>query len=445
MLAVALLVSCEKLLEVDLPENQIPSEVVFDNVQTANAALSGLYARLWDKSPLAGDQGGKLLGLYTDDLTFYAVNSTNGLPELSNNTLLDTNMAVDDFWNATYQQIYLSNAILEGLEHSRSISLEDVTRMRGEVLVIRSVLYFYLQQLFGDIPLVLSTSYTQNQSLSKTASESVLEKIEHDLLIATELLEDDYRHIDRIFINRKTAQMLMAKIQMQQKRWPEAELTLKKIVNSPLYQFQNDLSKVFTKSGTHIIWQLKPKNNGDAVKEASIYYFVNAAPASMSLSDDLVNSFASNDLRRNYYLATVKVGNNTWYRAEKYKNRTSNTTENSIVFRLEEVYLLLAESLTKQNKVSEALQYINPIRKRAGQMMYDSGISPSDLLTKILQENRREFFTEMGHRFIDLKRFGRLDDLHLTKPNWKPYHAYWPIPQKELLLNSNLNPQNTGY
>ncbi len=69
-------------MEVDTPANQITSGQVFENIQTANAALSGLYAGLWDNSPLAGDQTGRLLGVYTDDLDFYGTTSNNGTFEL---------------------------------------------------------------------------------------------------------------------------------------------------------------------------------------------------------------------------------------------------------------------------------------------------------------------------------------------------------------------------
>ena len=87
-------ISCEKMLEVELPDNQMLSETVFSDTQTANAVLSGLYAGLWESSPVTGYQSGRLLGLYTDDLTYYAVNATNGLPELSNNTQIDSNQFI---------------------------------------------------------------------------------------------------------------------------------------------------------------------------------------------------------------------------------------------------------------------------------------------------------------------------------------------------------------
>lgn len=439
------LISCEKMLEVDLPENQMLSETVFQDAQTANSVLSGLYAGLWEASPIAGDQSGRILSLYTDDLTYYAVNATNGLPEISNNTLIDTNQFVSSVWSAAYQKIYVSNSIIEGLNSSSSISAAEKNRMTGEALTIRSLLFFYLQQIYGDIPYPVTTNYQINQSITKTNSEEVLQRIESDLTEAVELLPDQYRSAERIFINKKTAQLMLAKVQMQRSRYAEAESNLKAVIQSPLYQFQNDITKVFLKSGTHIIWQLKPKNSGDPVREATLYYFVNVAPSSMSLSPSLVSSFQTGDLRKQYWMAPVTVAGTTWYRAEKYKARSANTTENSIVFRLEEAYLLLAESLAKQNKTAEALPYINPIRQRAAQPLLASSVSQNTLLDEILKENRKEFFTEMGHRFIDLKRAGQLNTLQTTKPNWKDFHKVWPLPQKELLMNPNMNPQNTGY
>ncbi|OBW43558.1 SusD family protein [Chryseobacterium sp. MOF25P] len=440
-----ILMSCEKMLEVELPENQMLSETVFQDAQTANSVLSGLYAGLWEASPIAGDQSGRILSLYTDDLTYYAVNATNGLPEISNNTLIDTNQFVSSIWSAAYQKIYVSNSIIEGLDSSSSIAAAEKNRMTGEALTIRSLLFFYLQQIYGDIPYPVTTNYQINQSIAKTNSEEVLQRIESDLKEAVELLPDQYRSAERIFINKKTAQLMLAKVQMQRSKYAEAETTLKAVIQSPLYQFQNDITKVFLKSGTHIIWQLKPKNSGDPVREATLYYFANVAPSSMSLSPSLVSSFQTGDLRKQYWMAPVTVAGTTWYRAEKYKARSANTTENSIVFRLEEAYLLLAESLAKQNKTAEALPYINPIRQRAVQPLLTSSVSQNILLDEILKENRKEFFTEMGHRFIDLKRAGQLNILQTTKPNWKDFHKVWPLPQKELLMNSNMNPQNTGY
>ncbi|WPO89308.1 RagB/SusD family nutrient uptake outer membrane protein [Chryseobacterium sp. HR92] len=443
LLFCVLLFSCEKMLEVETPSNQIGKDKVFADVQTANAALAGLYAGLRDNSPLSGESLGAFLGVYTDDLDSYALTDTNGVLALYHNQQTDTNSTVYSVWSTAYQHIYAANAIIEGVRAS-ALPGNEKNRIEGEALLVRSILLFYLQQLFGAVSYPVSTDYTVNQSLSRVESAEVLSRLEVDLLHCGELLPDQYRDAERVYPNRKGAELMLAKVYMLEHKWAQAETVLKTILGSPLYSFQNDLSKVFQKDSKHIIWQLKPANPGDPVKEAMLYYFSGAAPTGYALSESLISSFEAGDLRKQQWMVPVSVGGNTWYRAAKYKNININDTEDSIMFRLEEVYLLLAEALAQQNKVGEALQYINPVRQRAGLNSLAS-VSKEVLLSEILLENRREFFTEMGHRFLDLKRNNKLGDLQAVKSNWKPFHSLWPVPQKDLLLNPNLKPQNNGY
>jgi hypothetical protein len=437
-------ISCEKMLEVDIPANQIASGQVFEDVQTANSALASLYAGLWDNSPLAGDQTGKLLGTYTDDLSYFGSTSTNGVLEIYQNAQIDSNPAIYSYWSNAYQKIYLANSIIEGAANS-SLPQNEKNRIKGEALLVRSVIFFYLQQIFGDIPYPTTTEYWINQTLVKTPATQTLNLLATDLNESVTLLSDEYRSIERIFPNRKVAQLMLARVYILQMQWANAETSLKAVLQSPLYQFQNDVNKVFLNSSRHIIWQLKPKNSGDATKEVVVYYFTASAPTSFSLSQDLVNIFSPSDLRKQNWMATVSFNGNTWSRSDKYKNRSNNTTEYSIIFRLEEAYLLLAETLAQQNKITEALPYLNATRQRANLISFTEPISKETLLSEILLESRKEFFAEMGHRFFDLKRANRLNTLLTVKPNWKDFHKLWPLPQKELLLNSNLKPQNNGY
>ena len=182
--------ACEQLLEVEVPSNQIGKDEVFKDVQTANAALAGLYAGLRDKSFVAGNVAGPLLGIYTDDLVSYAFTDTNGTFALYNNQQIDTNTSVFTLWSNSYQHIYAANAIIEGVTNS-SFSAADKNRIKGEALLVRSMQLFYLQQLFGDIPYPLSTDYTINQSLPKVNANEVLLKLETDLFECTNLLADD--------------------------------------------------------------------------------------------------------------------------------------------------------------------------------------------------------------------------------------------------------------
>ncbi len=447
LLGVLLFVSCENLVEVDYPANQIGAEQVFEDLQTAHAALAGLYAGLRDQSLITGGSyygAGALLGAYADDLDCYYYDQ-NGVVDISNNQQQKTNSNIETIWNTAYQQVYYANSIIYGAEHSTALADGDKTRIKGEALFVRSLLYFYLQQLFGDIPYTASLDYEYNSKLSKTGAAAVLEQLEHDLTEAISLLTDDYRDTERIYPNRKAAQLLLARIYLLQQEWPLAEQAAKSILQSPLYQFQPDLDEVFHSPGTHILWQLKPQNSGDAATEASFYYFTGSTPNSYVLSQNLLNTFAENDLRKTHWMALETFEGQEWYRPCKYKNLPGdNTDEYSVVFRLEEVYFMMAEALARQNRFEEALPYLDATRQRAGLTALAS-LTGEAFNSELLAEKRREFFAESGLRFLDLKRWGRLSDLSAVKPNWQDYKQVWPLPQKELLLNANLSPQNPGY
>lgn len=442
-----LFVSCENLIDVEIPSNQVGSSQVFEDAQTANAALAGLYASLFNNSVLSGEGLGILLGSYTDDLDGYLVGSTNGAMDIYRNQQLASNGDITRIWANSYQQIYMANSIISGAENSVTLTSADKDRIKGEAMTVRSILYFYLQQLFGDIPYPVTTDYRVNQLLHKTSSNEVLNLLQADLITASQLLKDDYRSPERVIPNRAVAQLMLAKVLLLKGEWNSAEGILQGIVQNPLYQFQNDLTKVFINNSPHILWQLKPLSPADATKEATLYYFEGSAPGSYAVSQDLMGVFSADDLRKQYWMAPVTFNGATYYRLEKYKNRVpgENTSEYSVVFRLEEVYLLLAEALAQQNRVGEAVPYLNATRVRAELPELPAAISKADCLTEILLENRKEFFAEMGHRFLDLKRTGNLSILTSSKPNWKSYHALWPLPQGDLLANPNLSPQNQGY
>ncbi|KIA88502.1 RagB/SusD family nutrient uptake outer membrane protein [Kaistella jeonii] len=439
--------SCENLLEVDAPIDQIGTGQVFESVGTADAALSHLYTEVQAYSLFSGSAAGAgaLLGTYTDELISYDVYTQNGDMDLYHNVQGSSNRSIKAVWTNAYSEIYTANALLEGIEKSQAIPEVDKKRIKGEALVVRSLIYFYLNQLFGDIPYPITTDYMVNKSIAKTASQEVLLKIENDVREAVGLLSDEYRNTERIYPNRKTAEMILATVLMTRHQYPEAEELLRGVVQFPLYQWEPDVTKTFKKSGSHILWQLKPLHPNDATNEVLLYYFESALPNNYALSDELVASFTPDDLRKQQWVKEVTIGQQNYYRADKYKNMVENSDEYSIVFRLEEVYLLLAEALVQQNKRSEALPYLNAVKQKAGIAQAPPTATKEELLQEILDENRKEFFTERGIRFITLKRANRLNELTLTKPQWNQHHQLWPLPFSELILNPNLNPQNNGY
>jgi hypothetical protein len=441
-----LLTACEDLVEVTDPTNQMGTKQVFEDVRTANSSLAGLYAPLRDGSVISGADyysACTLLGAYSDDLECFT-NDQNSSMDIYRNQPLSTNSLIAVLWNSAYKQIYYANSIIDGAEQSVKLSSADKDRIKGEALTVRSLIYYYLQQLFGDVPYTTSLNYEYNRTIGKTNATALVEQLEEDLKEAVGLLTDDYRDAERIYPNRKVAQLLLAKVYLLRENWPMAEETAKDILSSPLYGFEPDIDAVFQKGGRHILWQLKPQNSGDPTKESTFYYFEGAAPHAFALTEDLVATFSDADLRKQSWMEEVTFNEDSWFRPNKYKNRSNNTNEYSVVFRLAGAYFIIAEALARQDRFVEALPFLNATRERAG-LNGLSDITGQDFFDALSAEKRREFFTEGGQRFMDLKRWGRLGDLSAQKPNWVAHNYVWPLPQGEMLLNPNLKPQNQGY
>lgn len=447
VVTVMLLFSCEQAIEVDDPINQIHTGQVFEDANTAYAALDQIYTELQTNSLFSGGSSGAgaLLGTYTDDLDLFLPPGSSDNTYLFLNQLLPTNSIVKSVWANAYKEIYMANAVISGVRSSTGISTANRDRIEGEATVIRSMVYLNLMQIFGEIPYTVTTDYSVNQRLTKKPEAEILQLLASDLQTAVTLLSDDYRDPSRIYVNRKVAQMVLANVNLLNKNWVEAESLCRTIIQSPDYVFEADITKVFKKTGAHHLFLLKTLTDGTPVPETKIYYFTSPPPQNYVLSTDLATSFSAGDLRRLNWIKEVGNYPAVFYRNDKYKNVITNNDEYSVVYRLEQVYFMLAESLIKQNKTEEATAWINKTRVRAGLAELPLTLNQEQLLGELITERRKEFFAEQGHRFYDLKRLGQLGVLKQHKPNWQDFNGRWPLPLSELLLNPNLAPQNPNY
>lgn len=131
-----------------------------------------------------------------------------------------------------------------------------------------------------------------------------------------------------------------------------------------------------------------------------------------------------------------------------------------LMFRLAETMLIAAEALMMDNRKSEALVYINQIRRRAAKPGANAvateankvamQVTEADLnIDFILDERGRELLGEMKG-FFDLTRTGKLvERVKKYNPgagaNIKDFHVLRPIPQNQIDRSSTPYPQNPGY
>ncbi|MFQ5447308.1 MAG: RagB/SusD family nutrient uptake outer membrane protein, partial [Saprospiraceae bacterium] len=82
--------------------------------------------------------------------------------------------------------------------------------------------------------------------------------------------------------------------------------------------------------------------------------------------------------------------------------------------RNEELILIAAEANVGSDNAA-AVSAIDVIRTRHGLDAYSGGTSDSELMDEIMYQRRYSLFGE-GHRWVDMRRWGRLDELPLDRP-----------------------------
>lgn len=449
MLGMLLLYGCDNFVEVDLPSSQLTSSAIFEDKATANAAMVSIYAKMRDSGMLSGNLSGlsNQMGNYTDELVYYG-SITGKTRDFYNNTILPSNTDIFTWWNNAYNQIYAANAIIEGVNASNALPQADKKQLTGEALFARSLLHFYLMNLYGDVPYIVTTNYQQNKEVHKMPSIELYSHIIKDLELAVSLLPESYISNDRIRPNKSVAMALLARVYLYNKQWAEAANAASYLLNNTqTYAWQTNLDVVFLKESSTTIWQFIPRTTGQNTQEGETFIFKAGPPPLAALSTELINTFEPGDQRKVHWVKAVTKGTDTWYHVNKYKqkSKTASSLEYSIVFRLAEQYLIRSEARAEQGDLIGAKEDLDKIRTTAG-LTATTALSKQDILDAILKERRVEFFTEKGHRFFDLKRANRLDaTLAPVKAGWNPADQLLPLPESELTLNSNLKPQNPGY
>lgn len=439
--------SCKKFTDIDNPTDQLNSDLVFADSSTAVSTVTGIYSEMLTGRNLFSNSETTLYGgLSADELYFYTPGTRD---EFTKNQITQANhFTIDNaFWKPAYKNIYAANLAIEKLAASQQLSVSLKKQLTGEAKFIRAFCYFHLVNLFGDVPLITLSKYQDAAISPRAASAEVYSQILLDLNDAKMLLSPKYVSMERVRPNKWTAAALLSRCYLYIKRWQEAETEASSIIASGDYFLESNLNNVFIKNNTEAIWQLMPVRPGANTYEAlEILPLSNFSSPTYLLTSRLRNSFENGDNRKLAWIKSRVFNNDTVYFPYKYKmSNNPILSEYYSVFRLAEQYLIRAEAEVNQNKITEAVADINFIRNRAG--LPNTSANSSQLLKQAIEKERQaELFCEWGHRWYDLKRTGRANDvLSILKPGtWQPTDILWPIPQQEINLNPSLI-QNPGY
>lgn len=437
---------CKKLVQVPPPENELTASTVFSNDSLATTAVTGIFIKLMSTNQSLLNGGASIYPALSADELKRTAFSGNEDQFFTNALNPDNILVLSNFWRPGYAAVYQANACLENLLRSSAITAAINQRLTGEVTFIRALCYWYLVNLFGDIPLTTTTNVAINSTLSRARESQVYQLITSDLQEAISLLPETGANTRP---TKFAAIALLARVNCYLSNWSQAETLAASVINTGQYSLVTDLNNVFLATSRETILQFAPVLQNNSTAEGLSFVPISSAviPA-YTLTRSLLNAFEPNDLRSNNWIRAIAINGQTYYAPYKYKvsRAAAAATEYNVVLRLAEQYLIRAEAEAHNNKIGEAVADINVIRTRAGLPSVKKNISMDSCLVIIAQERRKEFFTEWGHRWLDLKRSNRIDtELPVNKESdWKPTSRLYPIPLEEIQQNPALT-QNDGY
>ena len=458
--------SCKKLVEVTPPVTALTGENVYTNDATAAAVLTGIYTNM---SVGAGFVTGANsismeCGLSADEFTLYGGSSAQANLILFYKNAL-TNQQYLTFWEPCYGVLLQINSAIEGLNTATSLTPTVRQQLLGEAEFLRGFIYFYLVNLYGDVPLVLSSNYQTNTIIARTPKAQVYQQIITDLKDAQRLLSPNYLDAtiksmttERVRPTSWAATALLARTYLYTDSLSNAKAQATAVINNSALYSLDTLNGVFLKNSTEAIWQLQPVIATENTQDGLTFVLQAGGPNAYNnpvyLSTFLLNSFEPGDERyRNWVGVDSSTGTKYFY-PFKYKSATigAPVSEYLMVLRLAEQYLIRAESEANLGDYTDAINDLNIIRSRAGLPNYDATVQ-GPLLTAIIHERQVELFTEWGHRWLDLKRTGTANRVMGTPGNgvcvakggtWNTAWQLYPIPLYDLQQDANLK-QNAGY
>jgi len=457
--------SCEKFVAVDPPITELAESAVFVSDKTATAAMVGIYSDMNAYNYTFANEITMFMGPFSADEFNYEATAAL-LLEFKNNAVQPSNTYNGLAWSGPYNYIYRCNAVIEGVNASTTLSTAVKTQLLGEAKFLRAFCYFYLVNLYGDVPLILDTDVLKNTNLPRTASAQVYTSIIADLTEAKSLLATAYpTGGERTRPTKGAASLLLSRAYLYTGNYASAESEADAVIANANYKLlaSADINKVFLKNSTETVWQLQSVNvsaNKNTWEGYNMTPSNTAAPVTnFRLTRDtygLVNAFETGDLRKSNWTGSwVTAAKVTLTYPYKYKVQSNAAvTEYSMVLRFAEAYLIRAEARIQQNKLALGKADLDVIRSRAGLPALALPASIAAGMLQVEKERRIELFAEWGHRWFDLKRWksltgdatkSRADDiLPLSKTTWKSSAALMPIPAEAITSNPNLV-QNPGY
>lgn len=496
MLLLFSLSSCQDFLKEDFRDG-ITTDNFFNNDAEAELAVNGIYRIL-----LRGNMY-RTRGL---DNYYQSGADENGPSRNVNGNIHNYKIAEgiadgEGTWSSCYEMIRNTSLFLSNIDGNEKISEAIRNRSVGELLFLRSLAYYHLTNLWGDVPYFRELLGPEELStIGRTDKTLIRTEIKADLARAFDLLPAQYSGADLARASKWAAAALKAKMHLADKEWSEAKAECLKIINDSPHKLLENFADVFDQSdpadqyneemiysvdftrdaifgdgrtsrtddynprlrdepsnrnnrpdgpGTPTRWELLRDTMRTQGEDMTGFGWAVPLP---EFADQA--NWEEGDLRYDVTIVKEHLGfqlrfpyfRKMWNLDQENSPR-SNHPENYVVFRLADIYLMAAEAENELNGPDQAYAYVNSVRARAFEPDKPwSGMTQQSFREAMYDERKFELCAE-GHRRMDLIRWGILLEVvksvqhrSFNNPaaNIQPYHVLLPIPLNETILNPNL-------
>ncbi len=356
---------------------------------------------------------------------------------------------IERSWIDSYRTIGAANTLLSRIDGVNFNTDAVKDQIKGEALFVRSLLYYHLAVIFGNIPLeVTEVTNPASYKPEQVGASEVFAQIVSDLTEAEGLLPSSGR------ISSYAAAALLGRVHLQAGNPSAAVAPLQRVVDSNQYDLVADYGNIWgpaNEGNQEIIFEIEftGGNVGEGSSYTDMYTNMGLAGgiggggAPQNVAQEFIDSaFEAEDSVRFAVNVDTVAGANNVTKFNDTPGAPFDSEVNWIEIRYAEVLLNLAEAL---GEGAPAYGYINEVRNRVG-LADISAATPGTFEDKLLQERRVELAFE-NKRWPDLLRFGVAKPVmsaHLGIPE-SQVKLLFPIPQEQIDVAPDEMTQNPEY
>jgi tetratricopeptide (TPR) repeat protein len=422
----------------------IDMDNAFGSAQDIQNALNGAYRNVGyypyrgNRVIAIGDMASDIAEADASSGHFVAINMW---------TFSDTSEELLNVWTYAYKVIDQStrgiNGALDLLESGNLPDGDDVKLKSAlsQFYALRALAHFDLVNLFGlpykagggnsqlGVVVIDKEPIEEFQQVSRSTVEETYAQILKDITSAKEYATDD---LNQYYFNEAAIFALDARVKLYMHKYDEAiqsaemaiELRNSDGVDNATYLTMWRSTAI---TGEDIFTLVKSEDDNLSANALNTLY----GSYGGRVSEFTKNRFQPTDIRLKLIYDHKDYGVN---HPGKYDGLPSAAAVSNIpVFRLSEMYLIIAEAETRLGNdltaAKNALLYTAK-RNTAITSISDLPSTQNELLNFIEEERIREFFTE-GHRFYDLRRTGATATI-AGDTQFKAADFVYPIPSEEI-------------